>query len=375
MAGVIVGLWVGFLFILLKLGVVKKWHLWMKVSPVVVLIVVLCILAVPMNWGAPAGPVTVYQYVTRIEPAISGLVEEVTAKSLVPVKQGDTLFRIKAVKYRAEVQRLEAALAEAKQNVLQLEAAFKAAESSYAQAVAVRDRAKLNFEKAAALRKSNPGALAGIQVDQAELSLAETNAGVETAQANKEKARLACKSEIRGENTTVVQLRAQLESARFDLTNCDVKAPADGFVPGILLQKGQFISTGEGAVAFVQSNRAALLVKIAQNAIRDVELDQPAEVILKMFPGRTFSGKVTYILQLTPEGQVTANEAIMVVLPEGEQTESIVEIALDEGQIDINELTGGMLGKAAIYTDVQKQSHLYRKVSLRMQTWLNYVTK
>jgi multidrug resistance efflux pump len=279
------------------------------------------------------------------------------------------------VKYQAEVQRLEAALAEAKQNVLQLKAAFEAAESSYAQAVAVRDRAKLNFEKAAALRKSTPGALAGIQVDQAELSLAEANAGVETAQANKEKARLAYKSEIHGESTAVVQLRAQLESARFDLANCEVKAPADGFIPGILLQKGQYLSAGEGVMAFVQANRADLLALIAQNAIRDVKIGQPAEIVLDMYPGRTFSGKVMHILQLTPEGQITANEAIMVALPEGQQTESIVEIALDEGQIDINELTGGMLGQAAIYTDAQKQSHLYRKVSLRMQTWLNYVTK
>ena len=126
-------------------------------------------------------------------------------------------------------------------------------------------------------------------------------------------------------------------------------------------------------MAFVQSDRVDLLAKIAQNAIRDVKIDQPVEVILNMLPGQTFSGKVVNILQLTPEGQITANDAIMVSLPEGEHTESIVQVVLDEGQIDINELTGGMLGQAAIYTDVQKQSHLYRKISLRMQTWLNYI--
>ena len=203
-----------------------------------------------MNWGAPAGPVTVYQYVTRIEPAVTGIVEDISAKSLVPIKQGETLFKIDATQYQAEVTRLEAALVEAELNVLQLKAAFEAAESSSAQAIAVRDRAKLNFDKASALRKSNPGALAGIQVDQAELSLAETNAGVEAAKANEEKARLAYKSEIRGENTMVVQLRAQLASAEFDLGNCNIKAPADGFIPGILLQKGQYLSAGEGRDGF-----------------------------------------------------------------------------------------------------------------------------
>ena len=373
MAGVIVGLWVGLLFLLVRTKVFKKWFLWMKVSPVVVLVVVLCVLAVPMNWGAPVGSVTVYQYVTSIAPAVSGLVEEVDAKSLVPIKQGETLFRIDAVKYQAEVDRLEAALVEAEQNVLQLKATFEAAESSSAQAVAIRDLAKLNFEKASALRKSNPGALAGLQVDQAEFSLAEANASVQTAKANEEKARLAYKSEIRGESTAVAQLRAQLESAKFDLANCAVKAPADGQIPGVTLQKGQYLSSGEKVMAFVQSNRVDLLAKIPQNGIRYVELGQTAEVILTTFPGRTFTGKVVHILQLTPEGQLTANNEIMVELPDEQHGLPIVQIELDEGQIEINELIGGMTGQAAIYTDAQKQSHLYRKVSLRMQTWMNYI--
>lgn len=373
MAGVIVALWVGFLFVLLKLGVVKKWHLWMKVSPVIVLVVVLAVLAVPMNWGAPAGPLTVYQYVTPIAPAVSGLVSDVDAKSLVPIKQGDTLFRIDAVKYQAEVGRLEAALVEAEQDVLQLKAAFKATESSSVRAVAIRDLANLNFERTSALKKSNPAALAGLQVDQAELSLAEANASVQTAKANEEKARLAYKSEIRGESTAVAQLRAELEIAKFDLANCAVKAPSDGYVPGVTLQKGQFLNAGEDVMAFVKSNRVDLIVKIPHNGIRNVELGQPAEVVLTAFPGRTFTGKVTNILQLTPEGQLTANNEIMVSLPEGHGSQPIVQIALDDGQIDIKELIGGMVGQAAIYTDSQKQSHLYRKVTLRMQTWLNYV--
>lgn len=375
MAGVIVGLWVGFLFVLLKLGVVKKWHLWMKVSPIVVLVVVLAILALPMNWGAPLGKVTVYQYVTKISPAVDGLVDEVTAKSLVPIKKGDPLFRINSVKYQAEVDRLAAALAEAKQDVLELASTFEAAQAVSVEAIAVRDFAKLSFEKASTLRKSNPGALSGIQVDQADLSLAEANASVRAAMANEETTRLAFKSEIDGENTTVVQLSAQLKAAQFDLSNCVVTAPADGYVPGVLLQRGQFLNTGEDAMVFVQSERADLLVEIPQNGIRGVELDQPAEIILTAFPGRTFAGKVVNILQLTPEGQITANDAIMVSLPTDHGGKPIVQVALEEGQLDDDELTGGMVGQAAIYTDMQKQSHLYRKVTLRMQTWRNYVVQ
>ena len=200
--------------------------------------------------------------------------------------------------------------------------------------------AKLTFEKATALKKSNPAAVAGLQVDQAELSLAEANASVQMAKANEEKARLAFKSEIQGESTAVVQLRAQLESAKFDLANCTVKAPVDGSVPGVILQKGQFLNSGEDVMAFVQSSRVDLLTKIPQNGIRYVELGQPAEVIFTAFPGRTFTGKVNNILQLTPEGQLTANNAIMVALPESHGSQPIVQIQLDEDQIDLEKLSG-----------------------------------
>ena len=128
-------------------------------------------------------------------------------------------------------------------------------------------------------------------------------------------------------------------------------------------------------MAFVQSDRVDLLVTIPQNGVRHVKLDQPAEVVLTKFPGRTFSAKVTNILELTPEGQITANDMTMVSLPEEHGGKPIVQVTLDEGQLGINELSGGLVGQAAIYTDTQKQSHLYRKVSLRMQTWLNYVHK
>lgn len=373
MAGVMVGLWVAFLFALVKIGVLKKWYLWMKISPIVVLVVVLSILAVPMNWGAPLGTVTVYQYVTKVSPGVSGFVESVAAVSLVPIKKADPLFRINPAKYSFEVERLTAALAEAEQDVLELEAAYKAAQSETAEAMAVRDIAKLSSEKAIALRKSNPGALSGIQVDQSELAFAEAKARVNTAKAKEEQARLAFKSVIQGENTTVVQLRSELKKAQFDYRLCDVRAPANGFVPGVLLQPGQFVNKGEGVMAFVQADRVDLLTRIPQNGIRGVKLGQPAEIILSAFPGRTFTGKVVNMLKLLPEGQITANDAIMVSLPDGEPGKPIVQVELDEGQLDLGELKGGMVGQAAIYTDTQKQSHLYRKVTLRMQTWLNYV--
>ena len=51
----LVGGWVGFLWLLVKIGVLKKWYGWMKVSPVLIGIVAFLAIFLPLNWNAPSG--------------------------------------------------------------------------------------------------------------------------------------------------------------------------------------------------------------------------------------------------------------------------------------------------------------------------------
>jgi hypothetical protein len=98
-----------------------------KLSPLLFLLVCFMGLAVPMQWGAPSGPIKVYRYVIEIIPNVSGEVVDVSVKPLEPLKKGDVLFQIDRRPFEAEVNRLAAAVAEAQQKVLQLEAVFNTA--------------------------------------------------------------------------------------------------------------------------------------------------------------------------------------------------------------------------------------------------------
>ena len=91
------------LFILVKLKVVP-FNLFWKVSPVLVLLVLLIGLFIPMNWGAPQGPVLVVRNSVAIVPDVAGEVVDV------PVKTGDVLFRIDPVPFQAQVDALAAQL-------------------------------------------------------------------------------------------------------------------------------------------------------------------------------------------------------------------------------------------------------------------------
>ena len=52
------------------------------------------VLFIPMQWGAPGGQVRIYHAVVPIVPNVGGMITEVPAKTLTPMKRGDVLFQI-----------------------------------------------------------------------------------------------------------------------------------------------------------------------------------------------------------------------------------------------------------------------------------------
>ena len=55
MAIAMIAIWMVFLWILVKIKVLKRWALWMKLSPLAIYLGVMAVLFIPMNFGAPVG--------------------------------------------------------------------------------------------------------------------------------------------------------------------------------------------------------------------------------------------------------------------------------------------------------------------------------
>jgi multidrug resistance efflux pump len=301
------------LFLLVKLKVIRLNTFW-KASPLIWALLLFIVLFLPMQWGAPAGTVSTYQYVIEIIPNVTGEVIEVPAKPLVPIQRGEVLFKIDPVPFQASVDDLEARL--------------RLAETR--------------------LRQSK--------------ELAAAEAGSEY--------------DVEKYAADVDQLNALLESANYNLTNTMVRAPADGWILGLTLQPGQRVSnlTIQGWMPFVVDTRR-LIVGINQSQIRHVAPGQDAEVVLKLFPGKTLKAKVVGVAPMIPQGQLAPSgvapsppNASMVPGPYG------VLLELDDERISIDQVYGGALGTAAIYTDSVKATHVIRKVMLRMEAWINYVS-
>jgi multidrug resistance efflux pump len=413
---------------------VIRLNLWWKLSPAVFCVICLALLIFPMQWGAPSGRVNVYRAVVEVIPNVPGEVLDVPARPLEPLQRGEVLFTVNPAPFQAEVDRLEAALREAEQAAQMLPADLEeaqaavarceaalvdakqqaetlnlnltAAEATVAKFQAQLDLAQAKLTRAQSLVKDNAVSVQEAETEQRNLEaakaslqeavaardraklavetrigdvntiVAEAEAALRSARAAEAKARLALQSTINGENTTVAQIRAQLASAKLDLGWTTVRAPSDGYAIGLSLRPGQRVAQFpvRGWITFVETDRTRLAVMVNQNAIRHVAPGQSAEVIFKLYPGRTFSatveaiGYITAAGQLEPSGRVpTAPSAEHSRLPYG------VILALDDERIDASTLPGGAGGTAAIYTDSSRITHIIRRVELRMKSWLNYI--
>ena len=223
--------------LLIKLNVIRP-TLWWKLSPLVWMLLLLIVLFIPMQWGAPAGAVNVYQTVVEIIPNVSGEVVDVPVQGLVPLKQGDVLFRIDPVPFQAAVDRLEADLAGAKQGVLQLQANLAAASAVVTRAEEQIEVIKAEQEAGAATVSAAQAVQAETEALHAKSAAVVTDLETQFVFAESERDRIAelaeqnaaSASQLDNAQVKVSGLQASLTAARADIVAAEqtvVRARAD----------------------------------------------------------------------------------------------------------------------------------------------------
>ncbi len=141
-----------------------------------------------------------------------------------------------------------------------------------------------------------PGAFSDQMVDTRLQTWKADEASVSAAQAKVVQARNALDSVVKGKNTTVASLLAQLQKAQFQLENTVVRAPEDGYVSTVGLRPGT-MSTALGMIplmTFVPVEGAASREYVAafrQNALQRLHKGEPAELMFPAIPAPSFAEK------------------------------------------------------------------------------------
>lgn len=298
------------LFALVKLHIVRFTLFW-KVSPALVLVLLLFGLFIPMGWGAPEGKALVIRPSVPIVADVAGEVIEVPVEANRPIKAGDVLFRIDPVPFRAQVDALAAQLR------------FE----------------ELRLEQMTQLERTQAGRAFDVQQREA----------------------------------TVEQLKAQVEGAQWNLDKTVVRAPADGYVTNLALRRGARVTNLPLApvMAFIDTSDTVVGVEVAQIDGRFIAPGQEVELTFKFLPGQIHKGRVVAVLQAISTGQVQASGLAVTPAPI-QAAPFAVRVKLDD-QALAESLPAGSVGDAAIFTEHVQVAHIIRKVLLRQIAILNYM--
>ena len=247
---------------------------------------------------------------------------------------------------------------QAQQNRAAADASLKAAQTGVNQANAAEQQASAAVNQAEAV------------LNQASAGLVEAEAAEKQAEASERQASFSVK--VAQGNVIVAQ--AQLDDAKFNLTQCRMLAPADGYVVDWQVQEGSMISTVRASACgtFIVTAETFIAASFPQNYLTYVQPGDDVEVVLDPYPGRLFKAKVDAVIPATGEGQFAPSGTIPEASKVGSQGLLAVKIRLVDGALPAN-LPLGAGGAVVIYTNHGKAVHVISKVTIRMKKWLLYV--
>jgi multidrug resistance efflux pump len=227
--------------------------------------------------------------VVEVTPNVNGQVVSIPVATNVPVKKGAVLFEIDPTPFQYKVKQLEAALASAQQQAEQLKANY--------------DQATANVHGLAGQLEFHSKRLADMQTlvtaqaatefrEQDTQNQVETTrfqlAAAEAAQVN---AKIALDAQAEGVNPTVAQVAAQLDDAKWELSQTKIVAPGDGYVTVMALAVGDRAVQLRPALAFILTDEITIVGLFSPNGFQTIKVGDAGDARLRQQSGQTLPGQ------------------------------------------------------------------------------------
>lgn len=229
--------------------------------------------------------------VVPIAPQVSGIITKVGVRNNQRVTEGQMLFQIDPRQYEIGLQVAQAQFEGARQAMASSAAAIDAARARVSQAEANLNRAKQDADRMHTIRKKDRGAISDRRLEMAEASLAAAEGAVTNAQAKLQQAIENFGSEG-DQNTRILQAQAALDQAQDNLEHTTVKAPGNGLVTGVRLDKGNFAGTGAPQITYVATGSHWIQADFTENNLDLIRPGMKAEVVFDVKPGRVYKAEV-----------------------------------------------------------------------------------
>ena len=358
-------------FVKAPMDPVRKWTL-----------IVLGACVVLMAWYLISDRVTpytnqarVHALVVPIAPQVSGIVTDVTVTNNEYVSADQELFRIDRDQYQLAVETARANLQSARQATGASIASVEVARASVGAARAGMFYASQDAMRLRRIKKEDPGAISDRRLEQAEAALNVAESQLAASQANLEKA-IQDLGEAGDENFRILQAQAALDQAQLNLSWTSVRAPDDGLLSDIRVDRGNFAAAGAPLMTFIAIHNIWVQADFTENNLGHVDPGDRVEILFDSLPGRVFSGRVISTgfgvsVSSTPLGSLPTIENDRQWLRDAQRFPVQVEFELEK-QSERLGIRVGSQASVIVYTGDHWLFNFVGKAYIRIASLLTY---
>ena len=233
----------------------------------------------------------VHALVVPIAPQVSATVTEVFVSNNQYVEEGEELFRVDPERFRLAVETAEANVQSARQATGASAANIDAAEASLGSAIANKVRSEQDVVRMRGIKEEDPGAISVRRLQSAEATYSISVQQVAAARASLEKAKQDF-GQAGDQNVRILQAQAALSQAQLDLQRTSIRAPTDGLVTDVRVDRGNFASTGAPQMTFLAIHNIWVQADFTENNLGNIEPGAKVEISFDALPGQVFKGNV-----------------------------------------------------------------------------------
>jgi len=317
----------------------------------------------------------VHALVVPIAAEVSGTVSNVAVKNNQYVSAGQELLSVDSNKYQLAVETAQANLQSARQATGASTASVDAARASVVAARAGVVRADQDAVRLRRIKDEDPGAISDRRLEQAESALSVAQSQLAASQANVEKA-IQDLGEAGEGNSRILQAQAALEQAELDLAKTTVRAPDDGLLTDVRVDRGNFAGAGAPLMTFIGIQNIWIQADFTENNLGHIKPGDRVEIVFDSLPGDVISGRVRgtgfgVSVDSTPLGSLPTVDNDRQWLRDAQRFPVLVEFPL-QGRDDRLNIRVGSQASVIVYTGGNWLFNFVGKVYIRVASLLTY---
>ena len=149
--------------------------------------------------------------------------------------------------------------------------------------------------------------------------LAVVKANLDQAKANLAKLTAsATATDLLIQQAAVTQAEQSLQQAQLNLENATLKAPFAGIIAQVNVDPGSSANAATAAIKLINRNPLHVDLKLSENDVAQVQLDQPVRLTIQSLDGWQTDGKVSYIAPAADNSNGVVTYAVRVSFPDND---------------------------------------------------------